>query len=596
MSFWDELRRRNVFKVAAAYAIVAWLVAQVATVFAPALSLPEWVTPFVVFLLLLGFPVAVVLAWAFEITPEGIKKTDRVSAEASITHLTGRKLNYAVIGMLGLAVVFFVLEDYVPTEETAATPNSLAVLPFVNLSSDGEQEHFADGLSEELMSSLARIEGLAVTGRTSSFYFKGRNEDLRTIGEALGVEHILEGSVRKDADQVRITAQLIDARSGYHVWSDTFDRRLEDIFAVQEEIARSVAEALEITLGVGDLGSRPGMTRNVKAFEAYLSALSLDIEKSIEGLESAVRIDPDFSVAWADLAGIYGRAIAGNPGAREEWSARAAEALARALELTPESPDVLEQAAFIALSGGDWVAAGRTYAALLDAAPNGVLEPRIAIGYGTFLVTAGKPRAAVRQFERVRPVEPLDTWLAQNLAEAYTSAGDIAAAIAEVDRGFAIDGPQNSFLASGLVTALASGDRALIDRRLALAVQGIGPVPGADLNEAMGGYLDDPPAARAELMRLLTGSSNHPSGYLGVLAIWAGYYGAPELALEALRRIPIEGDAWVSSWHLWRPLMRDVRRLPEFKDLVRDLGLVDYWREFGWSEFCRPVGDDFECA
>jgi TolB-like protein len=265
MSFFNELKRRNVIRVAAAYIIVGWLIMQAGDTLAPALHLPEWVNSLLVFFLLLGFPLALFFAWAFEMTPDGIKKEKEVDRSQSITQVTGQKLNYTIITLLIAALAYFAYDKFLvqPTsktestivvEETAkpieVTEQSIAVLPFVDMSATGDNEYFSDGLTEELLNILAKIKELRVAGRTSSFAFKGKDEDLRSIGEKLNVISILEGSVRKDdkRNRVRITAQLINVEDGYHLWSESYDRQLDDIFAIQDEIAHEVAKALRITL------------------------------------------------------------------------------------------------------------------------------------------------------------------------------------------------------------------------------------------------------------------------------------------------------------------------------------------------------------
>jgi TolB-like protein len=259
MAIFDELRRRNVFRVAAAYLVISWLLMQVADTLAPALHLPESVNSAVLFFLILGFPLALFFAWAFELTPEGLKREKDVEREHSITRLTGRKLDRFIIICLAAALGYFAYDRFVSPapgrgETSESSPHdivaskaprqSIAVLPFVNMSGDPDNEYFSDGLSEEILNLLARIPDLKVIGRTSSFAFKGKNEDLRAIGEALDVVTVLEGSVRKSGDRVRITAQLIDVADGSHIWSDTYDRTMVDIFAIQDDVAGAIKEAL----------------------------------------------------------------------------------------------------------------------------------------------------------------------------------------------------------------------------------------------------------------------------------------------------------------------------------------------------------------
>jgi len=299
LSFFNELKRRNVFKVGIAYVVIAWLVTQVLQVVFESFGTPDWVMKTVLALLTVGMLFALFFAWAFELTPEGIKRESDVDRANSITPETGRKLNNTITMVLIVALGYFVFDKFVldvsrdaalveaakqevsqqvSEEQAEAVPQqagvsdkSIAVLPFVNMSGDEENEYFSDGLTEELLNSLARIKELKVTGRTSSFAFKGKNTDLREIGRALGVAHILEGSVRKAQNRVRITAQLINVEDGYHLWSDTFDRELDDIFAIQEEIATRVVGELTSAL----LGDTSGPlvhvgTSNAEAYEAYL--------------------------------------------------------------------------------------------------------------------------------------------------------------------------------------------------------------------------------------------------------------------------------------------------------------------------------------
>ena len=329
MSFFAELKRRNVFKVGAAYVVMAWLLAQGVDVFLENFGAPEWVIKTVLLLLVAGFPLALVFAWAFELTPEGIKKEKDVDRSQSITHTTGRKLDRSIIAILIVALGYFVWEsqkgpdfasvggrsaadspaDRAPAEsESASIAKSVAVLPFVNMSSDPEQEFFSDGISEEILNALAKVKELKVAGRTSSFAFKGKDQDLRQIGEMLGVEHILEGSVRKSGNTVRITAQLIQVDDGFHLWSDTYDRQLDDIFAIQDEIASAILEQLKAALI--DTASTPVVavsTRtDAEVYDLYLLARQriyerkrLAIESATKLLDQAISRDPAYAPAYA---------------------------------------------------------------------------------------------------------------------------------------------------------------------------------------------------------------------------------------------------------------------------------------------------------
>ena len=242
--FISELKRRNVIKVSAAYAIAGCLVIQVMATVSPHFNFPTWVPPLFTTIILCGFPIALIIAWAFEITPEGLKKTAQIEVTKSITSKTGKKLNRLLITVLSLAIVFLAVERiFYATGSQLANEDeelpSIAVLPFVNMSSDKENEYFSDGLSEELLNVLAKVEDLRVAGRTSSFKFKGHNDDMTKIGNELHVSHLLEGSVRKSSNTVRITAQLIKVSDGYHMWSETYERELtpENLFDIQDEIS-----------------------------------------------------------------------------------------------------------------------------------------------------------------------------------------------------------------------------------------------------------------------------------------------------------------------------------------------------------------------
>ncbi len=331
MSFFSELGRRNVIRVGIAYAVIGWILAQVAEFAFENFGAPEWVLKSFVVLLLLGLPLALFFAWAFEMTPDGVKREEDVDRSSSITRRTGRKLDYFVAGALILGIGYFVWErqagveysalpakeavaDIQPAVTSNAVARSIAVLPFINMSSDEEQEWFSDGLTEEILNALARTPDLLVAARTSSFKFKGSNEDVPTIAAALGVAHILEGSVRRGQDQLRVTAQLIRASDGFHLWSQTYDRNPEDVIAIQEQIAIEIATALETAMDPEALAKMISVgTDSVPAFNAYLQGLAAGASsistgdvytflRAREGFERAIGLDPHFALAYWELA------------------------------------------------------------------------------------------------------------------------------------------------------------------------------------------------------------------------------------------------------------------------------------------------------
>jgi TolB-like protein len=307
VSFFKELKRRNVVRVGIAYTVATWLLIQVTDTVFPRIGLPDSAVTLVIALLVIGFIPALILAWAFEMTPEGIKREKDIDREKSITPVTGRKLDRAIIGILTIALAYFVFDKFStrdpapqpidttaleapssaePAEQAATAVQSVAVLPFTAMSSGTDDSYFADGLTEEILNSLARLPELMVTARTSSFHFKDKNLPVPEIAATLGVEHIVEGSVRRSGERVRITAQLIRAEDGFHMWSDTYDRTLEDIFAVQENIAENIAETLEVVLNEEKRQRmRDARIEDVEAFIAY--------QKGVEMIERAHSIsDP----------------------------------------------------------------------------------------------------------------------------------------------------------------------------------------------------------------------------------------------------------------------------------------------------------------
>jgi adenylate cyclase len=338
VSLFRELKRRNVFRVVAAYVVMSWLLLQVADVASSAFDVPDWTFRFLILILTIGLIPVAVFSWVFELTPDGIRKESEIDPGQSVTHATGRKLDVATIVMVIIGIVFVVVQQQtqleLPTQTTApaittgvagalpppATPpapkvnsRSVAVLPPVNMSSDPENEYFADGLSEELLNQLAQIPALQVAGRTSSFSFKGKDEDLRVIGNTLGVAHVLEGSVRRQGDQVRVTAQLIRVDDGFHLWSNTYDRTMDDVFVIQDDISGNVANALKIVLDeTAWQRMQAAGVRNVDAFVEFQKARELfeiahgsgDVMQNMrEGLvhfDRAIELVPEFGAAyWA---------------------------------------------------------------------------------------------------------------------------------------------------------------------------------------------------------------------------------------------------------------------------------------------------------
>jgi TolB-like protein len=318
MTFFAELKRRNVIRMALLYTVAGWVLLQIADVLFEPLGLPEWTFRMVLVLLLLGFPFALIFAWVFEMTPEGLKRERDIDRSASVVAHTGRKMNTLIVVLLVVAIGGLVADRLIPERSgpvvATATPHeaaeaeqpeaaggadaSIAVLPFVNISGDPDNEYFSDGLTEELLNTLVRVGGLKVTGRTSSFAFKDQNLDLREVGRLLNVANVLEGSVRKAGNRVRITAQLVKTSDGYHLWSDTFDRELDDIFAIQQQIADQVSDALHVTLLGEPAVDEPAAGPNAQAYEQYLRGLYV-YQRGPDERESLARAQAHFEQALA---------------------------------------------------------------------------------------------------------------------------------------------------------------------------------------------------------------------------------------------------------------------------------------------------------
>ena len=357
MSFFTELKRRNVIRVLIAYVVIAWGTAQVLQLVFLNFVPPAWVMRTILVLLAIGLPFAALFAWIFELTPEGIKREHVVDSSRSITAQTGKKLNIVIYSVLVASLSYFAYDKFVlstarqaaqveamaqaVTEPAVAEQdNSIAVLPFVNMSDDPGNEYFSDGLSEELLNLLAKIPELHVAARTSSFAFKGQNLGIPDIAQRLRVGHVLEGSVRKAGDQVRITAQLIKADDGYHLWSETYDRTLDNIFVIQDEIASAVVEQLKISL----LGDAPtARETDPEGYAIYLQARQLGRHRTVESLENSnalyeqvLALDPGYAAAWSGLSENYSQQAFGNLRPHDEGLALARESANKALAIDPE--------------------------------------------------------------------------------------------------------------------------------------------------------------------------------------------------------------------------------------------------------------------
>ncbi len=464
MSLIKELNRRNVFRVGVAYVIVAWLLLQVADVILPTFRTPDWVMQAFTFLLILGFPLALIFAWAFELTPEGIKLEKHVVRDESITHVTGRKLDFVIIAMLVVALGYFGYDKFLldpgrdaaeieaavqVAEQRAANANerrdssqTIAVLPFLNMSDDPAQEYFSDGISEEILNLLAKIPELRVTSRSSAFSFKGQNLDIPTMAARLKVAHVLEGSVRKSGNQLRITAQLVEVESDTHLWSETYDRELENIFALQDEISAAIVATLKEHLGLQvEFAPRVIAAANTEAHDAYLRGRYLVVQRNPDTVEGAVREfekaishDPEYALAHAELAIAYLLLRRGGYGflTEAEGLAKAAPHAERALDLDPTLAESQAAAGFISWTHGNLDEALTHYKQAIQINPNYSIVYNMVGGIlGEYL---GRYAEAFAAYEMALRVDPLSIPTTENYILALIERNQLAEADRELQK------------------------------------------------------------------------------------------------------------------------------------------------------------------
>jgi TolB-like protein/Tfp pilus assembly protein PilF len=616
MSFWGELKRRNVVKVGAGYLILAWLLAQVASVFAPALNLPGWAMSFVAFVLILGFPLALFLAWAYELTPDGIKQTNQVPPVESIAHLTGHKLNYVVTGLLVLAVGFMALDAYVLTpaaqrtlaEDASAAsgepaetdvapsaddrlPNSVAVLPFDNLSLDPDDAYFAVGLHDEILNQLAKLRSLNVISRTSVLRYSEQRPPIPAIAEELNVETVMEGSVRYAGNRILVTVQLIDGQSDAHIWSESYPGDLSDletIFALQADIASNVASALQAELSPEErqrLARLP--TVSTEAYELYLAARTANsttggLTRALGLIDRALEIDPSFAVGWALKSVIQSTLPLAFPDRADEEQALGEETARRAISLDPDLSDAHAALGFALSQRLDWVGAERAYRRALAVGS----DPADSGAYSLVPLAAGHFERARDILLRSRKTNPGNLTALGALMYANYLGGDWPAADAQYGIGKELGGDWT--YGDDAMRHMLVG-RNELDRARALSSED--PITRAALAN-----LDAPESALGELRRLFASDAHSDPVSQMQVAVWAAHFGDTSLALEALRAS--KRRSGLNTYLIWLPQFEAVRRLPDFRDLLRDIGIVDYWQEYGWPDICKRTGtgDEFACS
>jgi len=599
MNLFTELKRRNVFRVGIAYLVVSWFLLQIMDIVIPILILPDWVARFIFLLLAVGFIPVLIAAWAFELTPDGLKKEKDVDRSQSIVSQTGRKLDRTIIVVLVLALGYFVYDKFLTASPdgspgapslTAAsaeqTPGnvsppalksdekSVAVLPFINMSDDAENEYFSDGISEELLNVLVRVKGLRVPSRTSSFTFKGSDKKLAEIGKELQVDHILEGSVRKSGDRIRVTAQLIEVNTDTHLWSETYTRELDDIFAVQDEIAQAIVSALKVTLTGND--QAPIQTRSTASVEAYNKYLlgrhlwnqrtRASLLASVEPLREAIELDPQYGSAWGALADAYVLIPEYGAGSLREYIPLAHEAIDKALYINPKSAPALTTSAYIRfMYDYDFESARALFTRAID------IDPSYATAhqwYGELLGVEGNTDAAMDEFKLARVADPLAHIVLHDMGfySMYAGRRDEAYQYFQEAVELSPNFPNSYRNLAQIYMTEGRFDLARDNIRKFTSILEIDPA--TDLAVVDG--LEDP-ALKATAVVLVLADSNYPDGVTRKARLLM-LLDEPELAMESLEKGFENGDSYavhMNCMNIYDPL----RDNPRFQALLTKMSM-----------------------
>jgi TolB-like protein/Tfp pilus assembly protein PilF len=580
------------------YIAVAYGIQHAVVLTTESLDWPHVVTRVSMLLLALGVPVAITLAW--------------YHGERVNRHISGPELSILSVLFLIAAFLFYVFVR--PSEQIAvrSTPaaqtataiapaakppeTSVAVLPFLNLSGDPKEKYFSDGMTEEITSALAQVKGLRVIGRTSAFAFEGKNENLRVIGQTLGATHLIEGSVRKEGNQLRITVQLIKADDDSHLWTQNYDRQLKDVFAVQEDVAQAVATSLQVPLGLKQ-GEKLVSSRDIDpdSYQDYLRAKALfrsrspssSLTAAIALLEHVLARQPNYAPAWALLAQVYALAPVYNPDYAkysvdellhivDESQPRAEAAAHRAIELDPRNADAYTALGQVQTNHAQRPAAEQSFKQALSLDP---LNPETLHLYSLFVAQAGHLKDAVAICEQLRSLDPLVPIYNNGISMILSVAGDQAQALA-MAQALPANFGQRAWRIAMIYAAMKKYKEAA-DAILA-APRELYPIGTVDV--------------ASRLLRTAPAPADHNIPYLGSLSFVFLYVGLPERSLEWDEHFADAGYANAASYKFWQSDYAAVRKTERFKVLVRRMGLVDYWRAKGWPQFCHPTtGDNFVC-
>jgi adenylate cyclase len=592
-NFFSELKRRKVFKIGAAYLVVAWLAVQAASIGFPAFDAPPWALRIFILIALLGFPIAVVMAWVLDITPEGV----RLDANTS-----GSKRLFAVAALLivlALGWYFYGQPSFRKGDVTTpslAERNSIAVLPFANMSGKTEEDYFSDGMTEELSNVLAKVPQLKVVARTSVFQFKEKGGDIREIGRKLGVTNIVQGSVRRDGPDVRITAQLVRVADGFHIWSETYDRKLEKVFALQDEIARRIGDALKLSLGL----SAPVTARvpiDPEAYDEYLKGRALlrqrsDLPSAIAHFKKAVAKAPEFAAAWSSLSLTYEVSFwyikQMTPAAQAEFLPGAAAAAERAAALEPDAATTEHALGNVARAQFKFADAERHYLRAMQIDPS---YPDVREDYAELLFEVGRMEDSMLA---ARQLVKLDPYFIAGWARVRDAAIalDQRSEVEESARRMRAINP-DSFLGKFVLLDYALDYGRADEARAALGeIVTRWPKDAAFAQTLLPWALGEPDIDPAKLRAAIAESpANLASYYFIARQDIAGYNADIETRGAILQAY------YFANLYSNRPAGHAMLRDPRVKAMLMRYGFLTYWREKGWPAGCRPLGErDFECG
>ena len=585
-SVFFELKRRNVIRMAGLYLIGAWLVTQVAGTLLPMFDAPPWVARTIVILLAIGFVPTLVFSWIYELTPDGLKRDNQVPPEQSIAQQTGRRIDFAIIAVLLVAVAYFAIDRFVfeprritqarseasqPQPHDAQADRSIVVLPFADMSQAKDQEYLSDGLAEELLNLLARVPQLRVISRSSAFSYKGKAIDLGTVGKQLDVAHVLEGSVRKSGNAVRITVQLIDARSDAHIWSETYDRPLDNIFAIQDEIAAAVVSKLKITL----LGAAPRATAtDPAAYTLYLKGLEQTRIGSADSLAAAITmyqqalaISPEYALAWEALGKSYLNQAARGMRDTAEGTRLAREAANHALAIDPDLSSAYSHLAWIANAYDLDLAASARYTERALALNPGNIDVLFVAGLSAR--SLGRVDLATTIYRRIVALDPANPGAYGQLGKALVFSGHEAEAIAsyrkviELSPGFA--GVRHWL---SLVLLKDGHDRAGAEQALALVADEPGPAYRLE-TQALAWHALGKKAESDAAMAELTAKYEEGASYN--IAYAYAFRGEPDQAFAWLEKALQHKDGGMTEL-IGQPMFAPIHNDPRWLPFLRKYG------------------------